>query len=525
MLNSEYTHLKKTDAAYGTLHRDIEFYRGSFENRENTRLARERQLLEDEQQQLALTKEHIEMNLKNIDEEQENTEKSIERQTMEHQGDFKRLTEKNKLLHKEIEDLRAQLELKLLEKKTVEKDLAVVTEKIDVVRAKYGKQLEKVATKKERALDELSHNEADLQKLASKLDSVSEQEALVRDKLQEYLSQQEAAQAAREAIKAELSTFDEDRARKEQVNRVVAEKRQALELERVCLKELVDSIASTDSEIKKAEAEIEVLEQTAKSVEEKVPQLEKEKKVAATARNFLEANKLAKEIKEKKEEVDNIARAISVLKQTREHLTTSLPETAAKLAAKEAAVQKAKCEYDVVMFRVLEIRAADLLCIKRFFEEHQAAADLDGEALDQEIDWCAQQRAMLYAQYRDQIDRCAEQTPAESEELTHTTDDAPAEQLDAPTPLEEPQQVLEEPAEAEETGAEEQLSAEEVAEMVATLQAEFDRVEKEIEEAAEHEQFELADQLNSANSQRKQRLDQLAGWLARAQLAAGPASE
>ena len=166
VLNTEYMHLKKTDAAYGTLHRDIDFYRSSFESRESSRLARERQVLEDEQQQLSLTKEHIHMNLKNIDDEVDNTEKNIERQTMEHQGDFKRLTEKNKQLHKEIEDLRALLELKLQEKKTVEKDLGIVTEKIDVVRAKYGKQLEKVAVKKERALEELSHNEADLQKLS-----------------------------------------------------------------------------------------------------------------------------------------------------------------------------------------------------------------------------------------------------------------------------------------------------------------------------------------------------------------------
>ena len=511
-------HLKKTDATYGTLYRDIDFYRSTFENRENTRLTRERQVLEDEQQQLTLTKEHIQMNLKNIDDEQENTEKSIERQTMEHQGDFKRLTEKNKQLHKEIEELRALLELKLQEKNSVEKDLGMVTEKIDVVRAKYGKQLEKVASKKERALEELSHNESEFEKLNGQLGSVAEQEALVKEKVQEYLSQQEIAQSAREAIRAELASFDEDKSRKEQVNRVVVAKRQALELERVCLKELMDSIASTDSEIKKIEIEIESQEQNTKVIEEKIPQLEKEKKVAATARNFLEANKLAKEIKDKKEEIENIAKEIAALKQNRENLTTSMPANAARLAEKEAAVQKAKCEYDIIMYQVLDIRTADLHNIKKFFEEHQRSMEhLDLDAVDREINWCAQQRAALYEQYRENIGDSLEQTPQDTDGQALATQDQPEVPNQLIASVEEAASSALEPESLQPPEEEVQYTAEELVQLIGDLQAEYDKVEKEIEDAAENDQFELADQLNSANSQRKHRLDRLSSALERIQ--------
>jgi predicted nucleic acid-binding Zn-ribbon protein len=147
--------LKKSDISLGSLSKEIEGFKECYGQKESSRLKRERGFIEDELEQLKISKEHIDVNVKHVEDEKESTEKGIERQTKDHQQEWDKLKERNSILEKEIAELRLLLEKKESEKEVVEADLETVQEKIVTIKSKFKKQLEKIDKKRDKVMEEL----------------------------------------------------------------------------------------------------------------------------------------------------------------------------------------------------------------------------------------------------------------------------------------------------------------------------------------------------------------------------------
>jgi predicted nucleic acid-binding Zn-ribbon protein len=136
------------------------------------------------------------------------------------------------------------------------------------------------------------------------------------------------------------------------------------------LKDLMERIAERGTQLKTLDLEIEAAESEIAKIEEKIPVLEKEKKIAATARNFLEANKLAKEIKDRKDESDGIGLKRNELKDQRERMIREIPEQDRLTLEMKGRITELKKCFDISSFRILEQRVADSPRHARVLREH-----------------------------------------------------------------------------------------------------------------------------------------------------------
>ena len=493
--NHEYTHLKKCDALYNTLYRDIEYYRSSIQQSESSRLMRERQILEDEQEQLRLSKDNILVNLKHVEEEQETTEKTIQRQTKEYQSDYVSLKERNTTLHDEIESLKELLNRKMKEKEEVEYDLSIVTEKIDTVRHKYKKQLDKMTVKKDNIMKEFNDNEKEIQSIEHKLSLVLEQEDKLKSKIEEYIQQQQYAQVKREEIKKEISIYDEHTTEKQKINKDLSNRKQILEEEKIKLNDLMNSISNTTQHIKQIDSDIHNKLQEIKDIEDKITILEKNKKVAASSRNFLEANTISKEVKDKKELISTIQSSISDLNSQKDTYTINIQQYIDKQESFEGDVNKAIIDYNVVLYRCMNMRLRDISYIKDYIVLHSIDS-IDINDVDHLISLYTSYVSTIYEQYKHMIDDDIPQDTDGHNSIVN--DDQKQENGDS----------RDEGAKEEvnEENSFDSLPNEELKAYIDGIQNEYDRVEKEIDQAAENEDYELADQLNLDNQNRMDKL-------------------
>jgi len=144
------TTLKKTEASYQSLIRNIEAHRATLQSVSASRLGSQRVKLEDELQQHLLTRDHLQGSLKTVLEEAESLEKNMDRQCRDLLSEETKLKQQDSTLEAEIQELRKQLERKIAEQEKNKIELAGVRERIDAIRGKFSKQTEKVTKKKLR---------------------------------------------------------------------------------------------------------------------------------------------------------------------------------------------------------------------------------------------------------------------------------------------------------------------------------------------------------------------------------------
>lgn len=533
--------LKKHDSGCNKLHKDIESYKSSLEHKEGGRIKREKGYLEEEKEQLKVSRGHVEKDLKHVDDERETTERGIERQTKEHQIEHEKLKERNDLLEKEITDLRALLERKILEKERVQSDLDQVSGKIGLIRAKFKKQLERIETKRDKALEELRSTDNEIAGVDRKIADIDSEETTLDQALKEYQTQQEYIQEERRKYQAEIAKLDEQNSSREKCTSQMIARRELYLDEQQKVKILEEKAAKSTSIIKRIDLDIETLEQEIKTIDEKVPLLEKEKKVAATARNFLEANKIAKEIKDKKDQVEEIQTKIKGLKTEREEVSASEPQKEKEILEYREKLAGIKRDYEASVYHLLEFRVKDLEQMLSFFDSQNGwmSKAVSRADLDKELKWCQARRNEIFELYRDYFKSLEDNSPESSiqvistkppsrdvPELKSASDgDKSKEEVqpdEQPTP--EPEQPEPEAeAEAQQTPEPEvdvatlEAQIEEHKARIEALEAEFNQVEQDIEAASEREDFELAETLNSQNSERKEELSRLASLITECQ--------
>lgn len=539
LMTQLYTLLKKHDLGCNKLSKDIESYKTSLEHKEGGRIKREKGYLEDEKEQLKVSRGHVEKDLKHVDDERETTERGIERQTKEHQVEQEKLKERNDTLEKEITDLRALLEKKILEKERVQSDLDQVSGKIGLIRAKFKKQLERIETKREKALEELRATENEIAGIDRKISEIDSEESTLSNALKEYAAQQEFIGEERRRFQQEITKLDEQNtSREKSTSQMIARRELYLdELQKVKL--LEEKAAKSTSIIKRIDLDIETLEQEVKMIDEKVPLLEKEKKVAAAARNFLEANKISKEIKEKKDQVDGINEKIQQLRGEREEVSASEPQKEKEINEYKAKLAGFKRDYEASIYNLLEFRVKDLEQLLGFFDSQNGwmSRVVSRSELDKELKWCQARRTEIFELYKDyfksleasgdssenSIQVIPSQPPSRDVQEPKSSSDQDKSQEDHTLQAAAGDQTVETSPNPEETfdanttepvdieGLQAQID--EANTKIRELEAKYNQVEQEIESASEREDFELAESLNTENNERKDELTKLANLI------------
>lgn len=377
--------MKKSDISLGSLSKEIEGFKECYGQKESSRLKRERGFIEDELEQLKISKEHIDVNVKHVEDEKESTEKGIERQTKDHQQEWDKLKERNSILEKEIAELRLLLEKKESEKEVVEADLETVQEKIVTIKSKFKKQLEKIDKKRDKVMEELNSHQVEFNATMTRLKNVESQEIELTDCTNEYQGQQEYIVRVKENIQKDVSKLEKQNKIKEKLNQEMINARNAYYEETQNLKDLMERIAERGTQLKTLDLEIEAAESEIAKIEEKIPVLEKEKKIAATARNFLEANKLAKEIKDRKDECDGIDLKRNELKDQRERMIREIPEQDRLTLEMKGLITELKKSFDISSFRILEQRVADLQDMHEFFGSTTYHSSITTDAIEKEV--------------------------------------------------------------------------------------------------------------------------------------------
>lgn len=113
-------------------------------NQQNT----EKLYIEEESQRLQLHRNHLDLDLKHIEEESDALEKNIEKQTKEYVQNQRDFSARKIGLELEIEQIKKELAAKEAELINVTSSLEKYTNKINGVRAKFSDHLQRVQTKK-----------------------------------------------------------------------------------------------------------------------------------------------------------------------------------------------------------------------------------------------------------------------------------------------------------------------------------------------------------------------------------------
>ena len=501
------TTLKKTEASYQSLIRNIDSHRTTLMSAASSKLGSQRATFEDDLKQHLLSQSHLESSLKLILDENDNLEKTMDKQCKDLLSEEGKLKTTESTLEGEIAELRRQLERKLNELEKNKVELASVREKIEGVRSKFSKQTEKVVKRREAAEAEKRANEIEVKKVETRLELVRKEEEEVKDKCEKLKRQAERVELKKADLVEEVSRMDADLKDRDRINWVCNQWKEKYAEESGQVSTLEEEKEKVIAKVRSLEEEVEAAELDMKKLDEKMPILEKEKKVASGARNFKEASRLAAEIKDKMTEIDIIQKRIVDLKAERTTLQDSVPNletAAARLKIKSLDVKKF---FDISQFHKLGKRIEDLKAIESFFASHSAYIENSlAEKVHNEIEYSLGLQSFFSTQYGDAVAYLPD--PDKEVEEKEQYSSAPTEQkreevedqnTSPPIGDKEPDQTnsISETREEEDTVPLEQLRAE-----LQTLREEHTACEGIISQAAEAEDFDRADQLASENETR-----------------------
>ena len=502
------TTLKKTEASYQSLMRNIEAHRATLTAASASKLGTQRAALEDDLKQHLLSQSHLEASLKLILDENDALDKTMDKQCKDLLVDENRLKTTENTLENEIMELRKQLEKKMNELEKNKTELASVRDKIDGVRSKFSKQTEKVGRRKEAAEVEKKIKRSRSEEGSVKAGS-SEERGRRRERESEKLKvQTDSIEKKKAELFNEIDKLEAELKEREKITWICNRWKDRYAEESGQVRSLEEEKESVFNEVRRLETEIESGESDIKKLEEKLPVLEKDKKVASGARNFKEASRLASDIKEKQSEIEELQKKILSFKSHRATLQDSIPKLesqASRLKAKSLVVRKF---FDISQYHKLAKRIDDLKDIDSFYSSHASHSNqLLAHNIRAEIEYSTNLQIAISTQYGDSVSTLPDpdqpvddSSPKNLEPETNTGESTPAE---IKVPKEESPQGH--PSEDQE----EEVSLDQLEEMLAALKKEYQACEELINTAAESEEFETADRLASENTERNNKMERL----------------
>merc|ERR1719359_1911247 len=456
----------------------------------------EEKRLAAEGERLAMERAHVDRDAALVADEFERMEQLIEQQTS---GDLERrdaLADQRALKELELEDLRRRVAVLEAERDAVEAELDDCDGKIKLARSKFERQLQRLAQRDQM----VKASAKDCEREASVLDAERAQQACSGALVAADLSSRRrvAETAASELDAADRLANSKPVWQADEVD----DDDEALRQPRKNCEEAEASLREACSQRDALDDDALVLRNALKALDDRLPELERQKKAAAAARNYKEAGALAKEAKDLQTTRAAKEEKLQQLSEPRSAASAAVDEARSKRDEARAALDAVAREADVVVLRSLRRRARALKRCRR------ALSGQTGLRLDAAADALVRcELATLDARCSDLkrksgLDDVAESSDSEASQ-NGVVEEAPAPEPESPAPA-----VSEEAPAAEEAPASEEDSPE-AAEAKAALAARLAELEKEIETAVEAEDYERADELNTAADGLRAELDAL----------------
>ena len=508
-VHSEDSHIEGRQRDYETALRELAGWLRRFEGDQRSVLtcevantdrkaASDAKRLSAEAERLAMERAHVDRDAALVADEFERMEALIEQQTS---GDLERrdaLADQQALKELELDDLKRRVAILEAERDAVEAELEDCEGKVALARSKFERQLQRLAQRDSM----VKASAQDCAREAGVLDAEQAQQACVGARVAADLA---ARTRVADAALAELTAADHlQGARPVWVCDEVAGDDASLATPRA-------AYAAAETELREANGARTALDDDAATLraalaalDDRLPELDRQKKAAASARNYKEAGALAKEAKDLSAARGAKEETLAALAAPRAAASEAVDAARARRDDARAALDAVAREADVVVLRSLRRRARALGRCRRALARRGAGLRLDAAA--DALVRC--ELATLDARCSDLKRKSGLEDVAESDSDSDASQDEAAPVVEAepesPASAAEPEAAAasEEPAEDEAIAAADEAPAEEdppeAAEARAALAARLADLEKDIEQAVEAEDYERADELNTA---------------------------
>ncbi|KAH9103146.1 hypothetical protein LEN26_014642 [Aphanomyces euteiches] len=486
----------------------------------------ERRRFAFEQQRVATELHHVTVNMDHLDGEKAEIEASIASQCSDEYETRTRLLEEKSTVEAEIAELEAKLAACRAQVVEIDAGIAVADEGIQVVRNKFSRQLKRLAEREKSILKTRKEIEADEQAMHRQEAEFEAKKADFSARLKELATQVLAAQTELRVANIVCRVAEDQNTRRQQ-----KEDR---------LKKHETQLCSVRDEVQEAEKDWKLLKNQQRDLEKKrdgfrtvimtagttLPQLEAEKKQAAADRNFKEAARLSKEIKQLEKDRSSADEQIEVIGMEIKDLDDRIAAREEDFNAKKSAYNEVEKTLELETLNALYETHHDLRVVMRQLTKYESPK------LNGAVDFRTVALALVQSEYDSVV--------ADIEVLEDKYELEPYVKELAPEVAEKPLAMLEEDEsddgdEVAASGAEESnhvnqqvkeltSSAPAASPTLATstsetkavveltpeaLAAKIASVEHEIEKATEEEDYELAAQLDEELETWKQRLAQV----------------
>ncbi|KAH9081104.1 hypothetical protein Ae201684P_012076 [Aphanomyces euteiches] len=486
----------------------------------------ERRRFAFEQQRVATELHHVTVNMDHLDGEKAEIEASIASQCSDEYETRTRLLEEKSTVEAEIAELEAKLAACRAQVVEIDAGIAVADEGIQVVRNKFSRQLKRLAEREKSILKTRKEIEADEQAMHRQEAEFEAKKADFSARLKDLATQVLAAQTELRVGNIVCRVAEDQNTRRQQ-----KEDR---------LKKHETQLCSVRDEVQEAEKDWKLLKNQQRDLEKKrdgfrtvimtagttLPQLEAEKKQAAADRNFKEAARLSKEIKQLEKDRSSADEQIEVIGMEIKDLDDRIAAREEDFNAKKSAYNEVEKTLELETLNALYETHHDLRVVMRQLTKYESPK------LNGAVDFRTVALALVQSEYDSVV--------ADIEVLEDKYELEPYVKELAPEVAEKPLAMLEEDEsddgdEVAASGAEESnhvnqqvkeltSSAPAASPTLATstsetkavveltpeaLAAKIASVEHEIEKATEEEDYELAAQLDEELETWKQRLAQV----------------
>lgn len=373
-LRKELEGLSTFDQRLIKLENDLEEMKSSYQTSTDSRLQMERNSLEDDLSRKMKSRDFVQVSLDNVAKEREELERGIAKRTKNHQKNLDEQLSKDTLLEQEISDLRSRLETKVKEQERVQKEIRVSKSQIDKIRSDFEVEFDVIQKKEERIAAEFEEKNEDISEVHGQLKLVEGQEEELKMVLGDYDVKEKKITDLRAQISDEVTSGQQMSKQREKLIYDLNEAKNTYFQKQEELDRLRSIIDQKEAEISEVESQIVESRSEISSIEQQIPELEKKKKEAAKSRSFLEANELSKQIKTKKQNVEQLKSKLDSLITQIKVTQEEVPEYKAQYEEISSKITDFKFEYDLMMFKKLKGRAKEIKKILRFFKGIEGGA-------------------------------------------------------------------------------------------------------------------------------------------------------
>ena len=263
------------------------------------------------------------------------------------------LEEEGQLMHRkgvidlEIEALRKQLQEKEDESEEICQALERTRNDIDVVRSRFSRQLQRINAREQALAKSKSEIESDRKILDEQREGFEDRKQELDKEIEDYNARVSAVERELKIATILTKTLESrERKRTEVQSKKESQRARLADLrEHVCMAEQQSRILAQQQS--DAQVQIAAKRSLVNSAELSVPRLEQEKKSAAAQRNFKEAGRLSKELKQLIADKEAATEELVALENEAQSFESTLKEQLAKKREKEVELDALQRDIDI----------------------------------------------------------------------------------------------------------------------------------------------------------------------------------